>query len=78
VLAPAVLAKLDFVHRVAGNPPGMSTSHPVEEPDAGPAEGNSLDDTAQAQNAETVLDPDAEGTGAAEDAAAHAERIEDR
>ena len=78
VLAPAVLAKLDFVHRVAGNDQGMSDTDPVEEPDAGAAEGSSLDHADQAQNGETVLDPDAEGTGAEHDAAAHAERIEDR
>ena len=56
----------------------MSTTDPVEEPDAGAAEGSSLDHTEQAQNAEAVLDPDAEGTGAEKAAAAHAERIEDR
>ena len=56
----------------------MSTNDPLEEPDAGPAEGGAVGDTEQAENAEAVLDPDAEGTGAGEEAAAQAERIEDR
>ena len=55
----------------------MSTSDPLEEPDAGPAEGGTVGDTEQAENAEAVLDQD-EGTGAGEEAAAQAERIEDR
>jgi hypothetical protein len=73
----AAVGEPDFPCRAVGNRSGMSSRDPVDEPDAG-SEGNSLDHADQAQNAETVLDPDAEGTGAEDDAAAHAERIDNR
>ena len=56
----------------------MSTSDPLEEPDAGPAEGGAVGDMEQAENAEAVLlDPDAEDSRESE-ASAQVERIEDR